>query len=337
MDNSLSPIKKVRVGITGGTGFLGTRLIELLLVNDYVEIVCLVRKESKNRPITNPKIQLVYGELNDPKSLCNFVKDLDVCVHLAAQVSHAPKQQYYDINVRGIQFLVDSILSVNPACKIINCSSIAAYRIKGLIKVHFSDYAKSKLKGDKLFDWYVKNRGLKGVTIIPGMIYGSGNSFFIPWLIDELKNNKLFYVTGGEKSAPLSYIDDLCDLFVRAIFDDNSIGHKYYGINFSEKGMEHLIKIIAKRMGCEPPKKTYSKTYLMSIAVLLKWIYKFFRIKTPPKLPIRTVDVLSITYDFSEEQKKNNLGWKPQIDMDEGIKRIIQQEQYREYWPYNGC
>lgn len=312
-------MKNLRIGITGGTGFLGGRLIEMLLKNND-SVTCLVRKSSNVSKL--PKsVNLIYGELSDRDSLRDFVKGSDVIVHLAAQVSRTTKENYILSNVVGTKNLCEAISIYNDKCRLINCSSIAAYRIKGFCKMRFTDYAKSKLAADRIVDSFMSS--IKATTIVPGMIYRTGNNVFIPTIIENLNNNNLFFVTGGEKYAPLSYIDDLCDLFIRAIYNEKSVGNKYFGIKESERGIHDFINLIAYKTNNNPPQKKYSKRILMTKAVILQMLYSLFRITKSPGLSIRMVDVLSINYKLSEEQKTNNLGWEAKIDVEEGIEKVL--------------
>ena len=305
---------KLKIGITGGTGYLGNRLIELL-ADKNVEITCFVRESS--RVLQNNSVKYFKGDLLSVKSLQSFVEDKNVIIHLAAQVSHTTKEKYYLTNQTGTENICKAIESANPGCRLIFCSSIAAYRIKGLIKVHFTDYAKSKLAADKIVDLYMSK--IKATTIVPGLIYGAGKNVFISAIIENLKNNKLFFAKGGEHYAPLSYIDDLCDLFIKAAFNEDSAGNKYFGINYSEKGIHEFIRMIARRLNYDYPQKIMSKRILMTKAVIYTYIYKTFKINKIPKMPVRMVDVLSINYKLSESQRKNNIGWTPKVSMEEGV------------------
>lgn len=314
-------IRGVRVGLTGGTGVLGSKLTRMLL-EEGADVFCLVRKTSNINDMPR-QVNLCYGELTDLGSIESFVSQIDICIHLAAQVSPTTTERYYLYNVTGTENICKAILSQNPRCRLINCSSIAAYRIKGHCKMQYTDYAKSKLAADKLVDYYIKNKNLRGTTIIPGLIYGPGKNVFIPTIIENLKSNKLFLVEGGEYHAPLSYIDDLCDLFLRAAKNEKSVGHKYFGINYTEKGIHDFIKMVALKTSCAMPTKVYKKKWLMYRAVLLQLIHSLFNLKRHPRLSIRMVDVLSINYPLSPEQRHNNLGWIPLTDMESGIDTVL--------------
>lgn len=323
MNENFINIKGVRIGLTGATGVLGSKLIHLLL-KEGANIVCFVRKTSNTKDIEQ-QVSLCYGELTDIDSVEAFITQIDICIHLAAQVSPTSTKNYYLSNATGTENICKAIINRNPSCRLVNCSSIAAYRIKGFCKLQFTDYAKSKLAADNLVDHYIRTKSLKATTIIPGLIYGPGKNLFIPTVIEGLKNNQLFFVQGGEKYAPLSYIDDLCDLFMRAIKNKNAIGNKYFGINYTEKGIHDFIKLIAQKTSYTVPDKIHDKKRMMYKAIFFQLLYSILRLKKHPKLSIRMVDVLSINYHLSKAQRTNNLGWTPRVDMEEGVNLVLSQ------------
>lgn len=323
MNKELSNTKGLCIGITGATGVLGSKLIQLLLA-EGANIICFVRKTSNINDIEK-KVSLHYGELTDIDSVEAFVSHIDICIHLAAQVSLTTTKNYYISNVTGTENICKAIIKCNPNCRLVNCSSIAAYRIKGFCKLQFTDYAKSKLAADNLVDYYVSHKGLKATTIIPGLIYGPGKNNFIPTIIEGLKNNQLFLVQGGEKYVPLSYIDDLCDLFIRVTKNEKSIGEKYFGINYTEQGIHDFIKLIALKTSYPISSKIHNKKKMMYKAIFFQQLYSFLRLKKHPKLSIRIVDVLSINYRLNNKQRMNNLGWVPKVNMEEGINLVLSQ------------
>lgn len=61
----------------------------------------------------------------------------------------------------------------------------------------------------------------------------------------------------------------------------------------------------------------------MTKAVAMYIIYTLLRIKKSPKLSIRMVDIMSINYHLTNNQRSNNLGWEAKINMEEGIDRVL--------------
>lgn len=308
----------LRIGITGSTGVLGKALIQTLSKTG-VQINCLIRKSSDISMIPD-NARIYYGDLFNMSVIRKFIEDSDICLHLAAQVSYTKSEIYEAVNVKGTNNICTAIIKHNPSCRLIYCSSIAAYRIKGICKMQFTDYAKSKLKANKLVWHYYRTHDLRATIIVPGLIYGPGKNVLVSTIINMLQNKKLFFVSGGEKNAPVSYIDDLCDLFLKAIGNDKAIGHTYFGINYTKQGIHDFINMIAQSMSYPIITQVYNKKWLMTKAILLQILHILFHIKDSPKLSIRLVDILSINYTFSDEEKENNLGWKPKTSMQDGIK-----------------
>lgn len=321
MINKKNVIKRIRIGITGCTGVVGSRLIELLSIKN-ADLTCLVRQSSKIDIDKFSSVKLIYGDLSMMSTLEEFVKDIDVCVHLAAQVSYTTKKEFYTANVIGTENLCKAILNVNSQCKLINCSSVAAYRMNSIFKMQYTDYAKSKRDAEKIVDYYSKNNGLRATTIIPGMIYGPGKNNLIPTVITTLKNGGLYFVSGGEKNAPLSYVEDLCNLFVEAIYNDRAIGNKYFAFR-SEEGIHDFIRYIADRISCEAPSTVLSKKLMMPIAVVNELLHSFTLKKKHLRVSRRMVDILSINYQLDDRQKNNNLGWVPKTTMSEGLENTF--------------
>jgi nucleoside-diphosphate-sugar epimerase len=310
---------KIRIGITGSTGVLGQRLTELFVQRGFY-VNCLVRKTSNNiDKLKKYGVNIFYGDICDYFSLIDFVKEIDVCIHLAAQVGYGTKKQYKKINIGGTDNICKAILTYNPECRLIYCSTIAALKIKKIFKIMNTNYAISKYYAEELVTCYIQKEGLKGTIIYPGLIYGPYDINFMPAIIKNLKQKKFFLISGGEKNAPLIYIDDLCELFFLASIKEEAIDKKYIGIGDLDLGIHGFIKMVADRLGYPIPRVVFPKMLILPIAVLMESLYGLLSIKTPPFISKRVVDVLSGSFKQNNNKDQNNLGWKPMCCVTEGI------------------
>ncbi len=310
-------------GITGSTGVLGTRLVEFLSKKNCM-VKCLVRNNSNIENLKKFNVQFFYGDIEDHSSLTEFIKNINVCFHLAAYVGYADKKTYYKINVAGTENICRVILESNPQCKLVYCSSIASLRLNKFLKFLYTDYAISKYQAEKKVLYYIKHMKLKADIVYSGIIYGPGDNKFIPLLIKTLKENKLFFVSGGEKNVPLSYIDDLCELFYKAGLNNNA-NNKYLGIKKSDIGIHDFINILVKKINAPQPSKKYPKAVLMTIAIIMEGIYNIFKTKKQPALTKRVVDVLSSALDFDKyHMDNNNIDWVSLTDIDDGLDKTLE-------------
>lgn len=297
---------------------LGCALAEMFTERGY-QVLGLVR----SAPADKPAYRHITGDLTDAQSLALFVAQIDVCVHLAAQVSHGGRQQYKSVNIDGTQKLCDAIRSYNPACRLVNCSSIAALRFNPALPFLATPYARSKFYANRIVERYRRQFDLRTVTISPGLIYGPGDERFLPAVIRRLKQGSVTLVSGGERHAPLIYIDDLAELFFLAATDSRAVGEDYIGVRSETLGIHEFIRQLARQVGAEEPRRILPKSVVFPPALMMEWIYRLSGRGKEPPLSKRAVDILSINFKQTSGDANKRLDWQPAIGMEEGLRRYL--------------
>lgn len=313
---------KVHIGITGASGGLGQRLTELAINKGY-SVRCLVRKDSKIDNLTQLNAEIHYGDITNIDTLIDFVKGIDVCIHLAAHVGFGTKEQYRQVNSVGTDNICQAIVNHNLNCRFLYCSTISVLRLNKWIKILNTNYANSKYFAEKTVEYYAKNKGLKETIIYPGLIYGPYDENFVPTIIRYLNKGKMIFVSGGEKDAPLIYIDDLCELFLLCASREESTGKKYIGIGKFEIGIHEFVNNIAKKKGYSFQSIKIPKAIIFPLAVLLDEFYELFRINKSPIISKRAVDVMSINFNRSLKDDSLDLGWTPRVSVHEGLNNAL--------------
>jgi nucleoside-diphosphate-sugar epimerase len=246
----------MKIGITGSTSGLGRRLTEYLLNKNFT-LKLLIRNKTKAMEIfgASEKIEYQCGDIINQNDIIDFVKGIDICYHIAAQVDHAPVKQYYLINVDGTKNICEAILNYNNTCKLIYCSSIATLRVTQFNKPLMTDYTKSKYYAEKIVEKYMSTINI--CIIYPGLIYGPHDRSLLPQLLQGIKRGIPFLISGGEKNVPIIYIDDLVELFFKAGMSEKSRSQKYISVKNSDIGIHGLIQKIADKakMQYSQPKK----------------------------------------------------------------------------------
>jgi UDP-2-acetamido-2,6-beta-L-arabino-hexul-4-ose reductase len=120
--------EKIKIGITGQAGFVGTHLFN----------------ELKLEPDKYEKIPFEDHYFSKPELLRTFVKQCDAVVHLAAVNRHSDQDELYRINVELVNLLINALKQENVKPHIIFSSSTQE-NLDNL-------YGKSKLEGRRLFE-----------------------------------------------------------------------------------------------------------------------------------------------------------------------------------------
>ena len=301
----------IKLGLTGISGGLGKRMAEMLLADNF-KIKALVR-ETANIDAISKKVTFIRGDLHDENSLRRFVENIDICVHLAAQVGFATKRRYLETNTTGTKNLCRAILTYNPKCRLIYCSTISTLKVNPLFKFLSSPYAVSKYYAEKIITRHMERNDLNATIIYPGLIYGGYDRSFFPQIIKALEKGRIRLVKGGENSAPLIYVDELCDLFIRTITHAGAAGKRYIAVRGLEIGIHDVIMIMAQKLHYHVSKKKYPRRILFLLGFIIEKFFQIFRINKQPIISRTAVDILSINfknYTKKYDDPQKDLHWR---------------------------
>jgi nucleoside-diphosphate-sugar epimerase len=200
-----------KILITGGSGFVGTRLLEIL--GDDYGVLNLDKRNSDFYPT-----KTIIGNILDSEILDEALKSVEVIIHLAAEHRDdvAPTSLYYDVNVEGTKKILNA-MDKNNVRSIIFTSSVAVY---GLNKDNpnethkkdpFNHYGKSKSKAEEiLIEWYDKDPTNRSLVIIrPTVIFGERNRGNVYNLLKQISSGRFLMIGKGTNKKSMSYVGNI--------------------------------------------------------------------------------------------------------------------------------
>src|SRR5437879_4522346 len=116
----------MRVFVTGGTGFIGKRLVDAMLARGW-DILALARSPERARPLSERGIELVMGDLTSPESYVDRLKECDGVAHLAAvyEFGATDPARLFRVNVEGTRDILRAAADAGVP-RIVYCSSVTA-------------------------------------------------------------------------------------------------------------------------------------------------------------------------------------------------------------------
>jgi len=247
--------------VTGGTGFLGSTLIKLLIEQGHA-VVATKRASSTipNMLKASSLIHWVDADITDYFAIADIFKNITHVYHCAAKVSYQKEdaQELYLVNVEGTSHIVN--LCVENNVRLVHVSSIAALGtsknnkpVNELDKWEYdpkmSNYALSKYKAE-LEVWRGINEGLDAVIVNPSVIMGIGSYKKGSGAIFELVNNGIKIFTGG--SVGIVDVDDVSKIMVQ-LMNSESISGERFILNAENISNKELLYRIAKLIDKKPP------------------------------------------------------------------------------------
>lgn len=207
--------------VTGGTGFVGSHLVELLVSKGH-EVTCLVRDPGNIRWLKGQKVRLVQGDCGDRDSLAAAVRNAATVYHVAGLTKAARRRDYYEVNHIGTRNLLDVCAHHGPnLLKFVLVSSLAAAGpaqadrpVKAADTPHpVSDYGRSKLFAE---EETLKFKDRFPVVILrPSAVYGPRDTDVFE-LFRWAAKGYILDMSGGERFLNWCYVKDLAEALLMA-------------------------------------------------------------------------------------------------------------------------
>jgi len=222
-----------RVLVTGGTGFVGSHLVELLLRNNYA-LTCLVRDPLQLRWLEGLNVRLVRGDCTRPESLDAAMQGVSIVFHCAGLTKAQHTRDYYLVNHLGTKNLLETCSRFSSQIdKFVLVSSQAAAGpsldgrpVKNSDTPHpVSDYGRSKLLAENEAHRFKDH--LPIVILRPSVVYGPRDSDMFE-LFRWASRGLTLEMTGGERLLNLCYVDDLTAALLLSAEQNTQSGSVYF-------------------------------------------------------------------------------------------------------------
>lgn len=259
--------------ITGGSGMIGRRLSKMLLKKGY-DVIWLSRERHIKADIPRYKWDLLKGQI-DKEAL----DEADVIVHLAGvgiadgRWTEARKRMIVGSRVRSAQLILEKLQEMDTKIDaFISASAIGYYGAVTSDKVFTEDdaHAKDDFLAETCYKWeeqakeFTTQLGIRSVSIRTGVVL-SENSDLIKKAVLPTKFWLGAPLGKGSQYMPWIDIDDLCEIYVKAIEDEtmtgayNAVAPEY---TTNAEFMKAVASVLKKPMFLPPVPEFVFKMYL---------------------------------------------------------------------------
>lgn len=317
----------MRAFVTGGTGFIGGRLVRRLRERGD-EVVALVRSPDKARDLD---AELVAGDLGDREAIRKALEGCDACFHVAAVykvgIPRSEREPMFESNVRGTEHVLDAAVDAGVK-RIVYVSTVNVFgNTKGKVvdegyrrdtaEGFLSAYDESKFRSHEV----ALDRIAKGAPIVivqPGGVYGPGDHSEVGNMIDQTSRGKLRMKAFPELGLNLVYVDDVADGILLA-HDRGEIGESYV-LGGELATMGDLIDRVAAMSNQKPPRLTLPPAVAKLSAPLGPVVGP--ALGFPPNLSEAIKAAHNVTYWANDEKARRALGYTPR-DLDTGLRETL--------------
>ena len=245
--------------ITGGAGYVGSKLVPLLLKNNYNVIVYDLMIYGSDVINEHPNLKMIKGDIRDINYLSEFIKVSECVIHLAC-ISNDPSFELNpslgkSINLDCFEPMLKSCVK-NSIERFIYASSSSVYGVKSDPEVHeelslepLTDYSKFKAECETILSKYQSDK-FTTITIRPATVCGYAPRQRLDVVVNILTNlayhKNEITVLGGDQLRPNIHIDDMAEAYLTLLkADKNDVAGEIFNAgyeNFSILDIAHMVK-----------------------------------------------------------------------------------------------
>jgi len=306
----------MKIAITGGSGFIATRLIEELRKDNH-EIVIVDKAHS------NPVNILDQEKLNTACVGC------DVIIHLAA--AHRddifPRSIYYEENGQGT-LNVTKAAENNNIQRIIFTSTVAVYALnvgeadEESAVAPFNDYGKSKLEAEEhIRAWQKKSPDNIATILRPVVVFGENNRGNVYNLIKQISSGKFLMIGRGENKKSMAYVGNVAAFIKHCLQEEKSNLYNY--ADKPDLKTSELIDTIYRALGRSKPSLVIPYWF----GLLAGFGFDILAKISGRTFPISSIRIKKFCADTSvASEKKNQTGFHPQYSLEQGVEKMIEHD-----------
>lgn len=220
-------MRKPRILVTGATGSIGGRLVEMLMLGDRADVCALVRSWPKATRLARFPVELVKGDIGCVDDLRRAVGGCDIVVHCAYDTK-SPER-----NRTGAEAIVDVCLDAGVQ-RLVALGSLAVYEPLPDGTVDESSprresgwtYADTKLAVERFFEEAYVSTRLPVVIVEPTIVFGPFSTAWTSRPVRHLRTRRVVLPDDGDGLCNAVYVDDVVESLILAMEADEAVGRR---------------------------------------------------------------------------------------------------------------
>jgi nucleoside-diphosphate-sugar epimerase len=318
-----------RAFVTGGSGFIGGRLIERL-VADGRSVRALARSERSADAIRARGAEPVRGDLSDRGSMTKAADGCEVAFHLAAHLGDWGRWEDFERdNVEGTRNALAACSRAGVG-RFVHCGTEAALMAgEPLVGVDETaplrpdskaPYSATKARAEQA----VRDAGRDGfetIVLRPRFVWGAGDTTLLPRMVEMVRKGRFAWVGGGRNITDTTHVANVVEGLVLAA-ERGAPGEAYFVTDGEAVVFREFVSALLRTQGVEPPDRNLPRWLPGPLAAVSEAAWHLLPLPGAPPMTRFSAWVLTQECTIDISKAKRDLGYRPIVTREEGLAEL---------------
>jgi nucleoside-diphosphate-sugar epimerase len=329
--------------VTGSNGFIGAKVVEILLECGFRNLRCFVRPSSQLGRLEKTiaqfdaptNVELIAGDLLSRDDCAKAAEGVSIIYHLAAGIEKSFAGAFMN-SALATRNLMDAFLGCGKPKRFLNISSFAVYsnlnlkrgalldetcELEGAPQERFDAYGFGKLKQEEIVKEYGVQYSLPYVIVRPGVVFGPGKRELSGRI--GINTFGFFIHLGGTNYLPLTFVDNCAEAIVLAGLKPGIDGEVFNVVDddlLTSGEFLSAYKTVTRFRSIRVP-------YFVAYPMCMLWekYSKWSKGQLPPAFNRRRCAAEWKGNHYSNEKLRQRLDWKPRVNMEQAMAAFLGQ------------
>jgi predicted dehydrogenase/nucleoside-diphosphate-sugar epimerase len=314
--------RREKILVTGATGYLGSVLIRKL-VNEGYYVRALARELSRTELLEQLGVELIYGDIRNPKSVLEAARGMDVIVHAAAAL-RGSSEFMLDCALKGTQNIAEAAKTCDVK-RVVHISSMSVY---DSFKLRNGDvvsenspleespqlrgaYSLAKRRAEDEALSHLHDRAPGWTILRPSVIVGGGHDPFSP--LGKKIGNLLLCPGFGKRTLELIHVEDVTAAIVKIVQNGGTRG-RIFNLSVDGVTQQAYIDQFIRKSGYDNLHVVYIPYWLARSASSALRTLRVFSPKIP-KIHKRRLASLYRSVKANSDAIGAATGWQPRKNL----------------------
>ena len=328
-----------KIAITGAPGWLGTTLAQALaegaefrsIRQEPVPIRCLVQPGISTQPIDrlDGKVESITADVRDPDALQGAFDGCDEVVHAAGIIHPRRIGDLFSVNVEGTRHILSEAIRAGVKRLVFISSNSPA----GVSKTHahwmteqesprpYFNYGMSKLQAEQLVQGAWRAGDLETVILRPCWFYGPNQPERQSRFFRMIQAGNPMVFGNGENLRSMSYVSNTVQGVLLSLAVEHAAGKTYWMADKRPYSFIEILETVAKLLEVPELKPRYLPSLVSTACQVADALIQRTGLY---QKEIHVAGELASSIAVSVDRAVEELGYDPEIDLEEGMRRSIE-------------